>query len=293
MKNEFDYLNDVKMDFSIYEKSELTDLERVKMKKLIKNNKKINRGKILGLAACIATVAIFSQTVFAKELFVSILKTVSTGHNHFSVVDSSNLETKLPKEAVGLIFDKDGKKAKTYQQGVDYYDKDGNKIEDYEAFLTEHLDSVTIESEDGKVKVSLNDKASNDPLAHAKECGYPIIDDISKINDYLSFTAQLPEYLPEGFTFYGASAYGTDYLFVFYMNDANEYLMLHERIINEETAFSTGTDGTIEEIDINGNKAVLMDDRSIDWECDGISVGFNSRGCISRDELLKVAKSIK
>lgn len=294
MKNEFDYLNDVKTDFSVYGEIELTDTERVKMKNIIKKNKKLNRGKIIGLAACVAVAAVFSQTVFAKELFGTILKTFTTGHNQFALVDTDGMSVKLPECAIGLIFDKDGNKVTEFKKDTDYYDKDGKKIDDYEMFMKSNFpDGITMHTEDGDIMISFAEQDNNDPLENAKKFGYPIIHDIEKINSYLNFEAQLPQYLPEGFTFYGASAYGTDYLFVYYMNDKGEYLMLDERIINDETAYSSATEGTIEEIEINGSKAVIMDKRSINWECGGISIGFNGRGVISEDELIKVANSIK
>ena len=54
-----------------------------------------------------------------------------------------------------------------------------------------------------------------------------------------------------------------------------------------------GTDGEIEELDINGHKAVLSNGNSLDWEIDDVSVGINGRGNITRDELISMAESVK
>ncbi|MDP4132803.1 MAG: DUF4367 domain-containing protein [Bacillota bacterium] len=292
MKNEFDYLNDVKMDLSEYEIADLTDLERSKMKNIIKKTRKIKIGKIAGIAACVAVVAAFSQTAFAQNLIDNIVKSISTGHNQFLQVDDSKA-VNLPDELVGLVFDKNGNSVTSYQKDTQYYDKDGNKITDFETFIRENIDVTKIETEDGSVKVTFSDKTT-DPLKEAKGEGYPVIDDEKAINDNLSFKSKMPTYLPEGFSFYGGVPMGKDYLFVYYKNqDTGKWFVVHERIINENTAFGYATDGTIEETKINGNKAVISDGRSIDWECDDISIAVQGRGEISKEDLFKVAKSIK
>ncbi|MBP3361636.1 MAG: DUF4367 domain-containing protein [Clostridia bacterium] len=294
MKNEFEFLNDVKMDFSDYEAIELTDTERDNMKKAIKQRKKISINKVLGIAACVALAAVLSQTAFAQSFIGRIVKSVSTGHNTFYQMDNTGAEAELPEAFDGLLYDADGKPAKTFVVGAEYYDKDGNKIEDTEKYLAEHVDKEKLEYEDENVKVSLASGKSEDPLEHTAEMGYPVIKNIDEIAGYLCFAPKLPGYLPEGYSFYGASAYGEEYLFVYYKNEATgNYFSVHERIINDETAFEAGTDGDMYETEINGNKAVVYDGSSVDWEEDGISVGISSRGGFSEEELIKVALSVK
>ncbi len=283
MKNEFDYLNDVKIDFSQYEITDLTEKERIKMKKA--NRKRISRGKILALAACIAAVAAFSQTALATDLFGRIVKTVTTGHNSFVQTDMTGVSAPIPKEYRGYLFDENGNEATNYTDGAIYYDRSGNKIEDLEDYLSENVPELKAAKE----------KQNDDPLEESKKNGYPIIKDINEIDSYLCFKSALPEYLPEGYSFYGATAYGDQYLFVYYKNDkTGKYIMVDERILNEETAFSTGTDGKIKETSINGHKAVILDGRSIDWEQNGISIGiaFCHSKISQKDELLKIAKSV-
>lgn len=296
MKNEFDYLNDVKMDFSIYDDCKLSDMEREKMKNIMKKTKKINRGKIAALAACVAGIAIFSQTALAKDLLVNIIKTFSTGHNTFSLIEPSDVEIGIPKEALGMIFNEKGKEIKAYKEGEVLYDENGDKIEDFGAFMRDKVGIYEVLTEDGKggtIRVSYA-PADDDPLDFSRREGYPIIRNIDEINGYLSFDAKLPDYLPDGYSFYGASAYGNDYLFVYYMNQENgQWFSLHERIINNETAYESGTDGTIEEVAIHGQKAVMMDERSIAWESGKISIDLSGRGFLNRTELIKVAESIQ
>lgn len=292
MKNEFEILNDVKMDFSDYENIELTDTERENMKKAIKQKRKISRRRVLGIAACIALAAVLSQTTFAQSFIGRIVKSVSTGHNTFYQTDNTGAEAELPKAFWGLLYTADGKPAKTFVVGGEYYDKAGNKIENVPEYLAENAEMT--EFSDENIKISVAGKRNEDPLEHTAEFGYPIIKNIDEIDGFLCFDSKLPEYLPEGYSFYGASAYGDEYLFVYYKNqETGNYFMVHERIINEETAFESGTDGEMHETEIRGHKAVVSDRSSIDWEEDGISVGISSRGGFSEEELIKVAMSTK
>ena len=184
-----------------------------------------------------------------------------------------------------LITLENGKKAVR----VTWYDQNGNEITDLQAFAHEHGITVLTTAE-GTVQLS---EKETDPLASARKDGYPVISNPDDINSYLSFCAKLPSWLPDGYTFFGATAYGDQYLFVYYKNQEGNYIMLDERILNEETAFSTGTDGVLETASVNGNSAVLLDGTSLNWETDDISIGISSRGLLSREELFKLAESIQ
>lgn len=290
MKSEFEYLNDVKMDFSIYESDVLTEKEKRKMKKIA--DRKTSLKKYVSVGVCAATVVALGITAYASGFIDNVIKFVSTGYNEFVLIDTTNMTKSVPEEFKGLLFDENGNEINEFV-GADMklYDENGDLIDDIGKYLNEKGISEFV-ADNERIEIKPNN-AKDDPLANAREMGYPVIDDINEIDGYLAFEAKLPEYLPEGFEFYGASAYGTDYLFVYYMNGANEYIAVHERIINEETAFSASVSKSIDEIMINGKKAVLLDGRSIDWETDGISVGVNGRDVISKDELIKMAESIK
>ncbi|MDD6214143.1 MAG: DUF4367 domain-containing protein [Firmicutes bacterium] len=297
MKNEFDYLNDTEIDFSIYDEQQLTKKERRRMKNVIKKHQKINYLKLAGLAACVALVAVFAQTALAQEFFVKIIKSVSTGYNTFVETDSDGAAVPVPVELSGLIFDKNGLQANKISSGETYYDKNGKKITDLQKFAQEYTDSLTIVNADGtETTVNIKDAGDSDPLINAAAEGWVVISDPEKINDYLDFSAKLPKYVPEGFRFYGATASPTDgqYLFVYYKNDKTEKcISVHERILNEETAFSASFDGKMTETKIHGNKAVIYDGRNIDWEEDGISIGISAKNAVSKAELLKIADSVK
>ena len=126
--------------------------------------------------------------------------------------------------------------------------------------------------------------------------------DANKRNDYTAFDVKLPEYLPDGYKFDRIELYkdengkveNSKYIDVFYTNESTgEYIFMQQRLSDEETGFTTGTDGTVERVKVNGAEALIMDNSSIDWEADGVLYHMTSRGAFGKDELLKVAESIK
>lgn len=285
MKNEYDYLNDISVDFSLYQEIPLTKKEYQKMT----CQKRKSTKKYLLLAACVSTIAALGISAYASGFFGKIVKTVSTGHNEFSLIDMTGVSYPIPPELDGLLFDKNGVEITEFSPNTVYYDQDGNEITDLQAFARTHgITSLT--TPEGTAKLS---EEETDPLADAKKNGYPIIKNPEDISSHLSFGAKLPTYLPDGFTFLGAAAYGDQYLFVYYQNKDGNYIMLDERILNEETAFSVGTDGILEEALVNGHSAVLLDGTNLNWEADGVSIGISSRGLLSREELFQMAESIQ
>jgi hypothetical protein len=107
--------------------------------------------------------------------------------------------------------------------------------------------------------------------------------------------------LPEGYEFDRAEFYKDDngvvenskYITLYFTNKkTGEKIYIPQRFADEETAYSTGA-SKVEEIKINGVDAVLYDDRNIDWEANGVIYGISAKGKITRDELIKIAESIK
>lgn len=286
MKNEFELMNDIEMDFDAYEEQELNELEREKMMRKVQTfkNKKKSYKKLAVLAACVASVAVLSQTAFAQNLFANILKTISTGHNQFMQTEPSGPRP-VPEILQGKVFDKDGNPLEMIDENTKLYNAEGKEY-GKEADL--EIDGQTVDIFGGDD--ALDERVTNDVQM--------VVNDLDALQQHLNFDAKLPQYLPEGYAFDLARFYKDEngnvsgnYLDAEYINKATgETIYLNERIINEETAFETGTDGTMEETTINGNKAVIMDGTSIDWEADGVSVGIIAHG-LEQEELIKVAES--
>ena len=99
--------------------------------------------------------------------------------------------------------------------------------------------------------------------------------DQSKLAEMLCFTPLFPETLPDGYAFDHANLFKDDdgtisnkYLHMYYKNGDDE-IFIEERYLDEETAFSTGTDGELQEVEVCGVKGAL-DETSITWVKDGI-----------------------
>ncbi|MCH5187288.1 MAG: DUF4367 domain-containing protein [Oscillospiraceae bacterium] len=297
MKNEFDLLNDVIVDFSAYEVKELEEKELNAMKNVINKPKKKFWPRVAAVAACVGLIAAIGQTSFAKEFIGNIVKKISTGHNEFFQYDMSNAEVDIPKE-LSIFYDENGNLLTKYSDGTVFYDKDGNKIEDVQAYI-ESLPYGIKEAVTGGSDITLViGKEENDPLERYRNQGYSIIDneaDMDILDEALDFTPVLPTELPGSFRFCGAAYFDTStyYLTLIYKNDKSEYIFVQERLLNEETAFSMGTDGEIEELKINGHKAVLTNEISLDWEVGDVSVGIAGRGHLNRDELITMAENMK
>ena len=295
MKNEFDYLNDVKMDFSVYEEKSLTEKERLKMKNILKRKRKFSTRKCIAAAACVGVVAALGITAYATGFVDNVVKMITTGHNQFAQVDDSELTAEVPENLKGFLFDENGEEVTMFRGDMTLYDKDGNVIEDMGEYMRSlGIYSLYYNTENGEVKVSFDEETESDPLLNM-EGDYIIAESEAELENKPGFKASVPEYIPEGFKFHGA-AYSkgeAEYLFIYYMNGEGEYFCIHERIINDDTAYTASTNGTVEEIDINGNKAAVMDKDEISWEENGISIDVMGRDVIEYDDLLKVAESIK
>ncbi len=280
MKNAYDYLNNVKMDFSKYEEESITEREILDMREKISDKKPMNLKRICVLAAC----AVFTF-VCGTALAANYIRKVSTGHNEFYQYPAE--ERAVPEKLRGLLFDKDGNELTHVGSDTEMYDKDGNLFDD-ESFAA--LIEDTLGSE---VKIVADKEYDPETAEHT----FASLEEAQKT---ASFDIKVPEYLPEGYelarvyTFTdGKGGYSGDYMTLVYKNGEKD-IHVFERIINDETAFSAGTDGTLEEIELNGVTAVIMDGTSIDWETkDSVSVGISAKGNITKDELIKMAESTK
>lgn len=120
--------------------------------------------------------------------------------------------------------------------------------------------------------------------------------DQSKLADMLCFTPLFPETLPEGYAFDHANLFKNDdgtisdkYLHMYYLNGDDE-IFIEERYLDEETAFSTGTDGELREVEVCGVKGAL-DETSITWVKDGICYTVIGHE-LSQAELMELANSM-
>ena len=300
MRNEFDYLNDVQIDFSKYEAMELTDKERMNMKKAVKEKKpRFSWKKCAVIAACVASIAIVAQTGFAQDIMSHIVKVVMTGHNDVIQMEDSAITRNVPEELIGCFFDADGNEVTELTDGrgyTDLYSKDGVKYDD-ESLTNLFIEKGIIKT-DTEVSIHVAPADDGSAIPETDESRIVFTSE-SELQSGLNFALKAPEYLPEGYSFlYGVGfrkndgTMSGDYAMMAY-SDGEQKFTVHERIINENTRYSMGTNSELTEGIINGCTAAITD-YEITWEQDGISVAILSgMSDVTGDKLLKVANSVK
>ncbi len=275
-------------DFSLVsnkEKVRRDVLTKVNRKEAIVMKKTINMKKISGIvAAALIGTALLSQTAFAKEVMERIVKIISLDNIEVVQYEMPDIEGhSLPEVLEGKLFDQEGKPVTTFSEEVEaVYTKDGEKIVDID------MDTGALTTE----KEAALSKANN----------VLVVKDKSLLNQYTCFEVKLPSYLPEGYVFDRAEFYkeadkevkDSKYIDLYFINQATgESIYMQQRYADEETAYSIGTDEVVEEVQVNGVKAVMTGENSIDWEVDGVLYGISTHGKIEKEQLIKMAESIK
>ena len=283
MKNQYDYLNDAEIDLSIYENEYVSEEEVYRMS--VSNHK--NRGlkkkaAVIGIAAALA---VGTGVAAAEGHIERIIRSFTTGHNMFVQVDP-NAPHDLPKEVVGLLYDKSGNviTAATDDDFKNMYDKNGNLL------TQEQIREIFDEA--------LGDNADIRDEKDAETSEWNTIEEAQAV---AKFDIKYPKYIPEGFSFNRAYTYKNDdgsisgyYMTLEYTNSEGKDINIMERLLNDETAFKMSTDSELKEMVINGRKTIIDDGRNADFETeDSVSVSIHTKGNVSEDELIKITESIK
>lgn len=251
------------------------DKEEVHFK--MKKKKRISYRKPAVAAACALIIFTLPFTSFGSEI-VETVKRVASPSGRI-VVNQDELTTDpekmpLPDYLKGKIFDQNGNEitnCKPLAEEEALYSKDGREIvhTDYNANTGE----VTFEYAD-EMKKDTGDKApvkeiaknlSFNPLVFSDKYNYvesEIFADPGTLSDYVSFT-----YEKDGKTIH-----------------------LHERISSPETAYETGGEGKIYEVNVDGVK-VIIQGREANFERDGLLLSISAKGA-DKDELLDMVKDL-
>lgn len=259
--------------------------------KIMKKCNKRRRPAVI--AASVAVACLISgaaiQPSFAKDLAEKVLKTFNVGN--YTVVQgddkSEPSEIKVPDELKGKVFDKNGKVIEVFtkENSKELYTSKGEKIGYIDA-----SNGYKIFTEAGYAEY---EKAN-------KHEGVIEVKDMNEVNKKLCFKVMLPSYLPEGFKFEKAELYGdkdnvSDKCvgLTFENEKTGKRFYMQQRWVCEETQ-CTGGGEKVEEIKINGVKALVTDDSEINWEYNNImNFLMKSRSDLSKTELIKIAESMK
>lgn len=250
--------------------------------------KKSNKTKgIVTKVASFALVCVLGfslmQTSFAQGVVDRIVRTISLGHITIFESEPSDIKSvPVPDKLKGKIFDKDGNPLEVLstEHADEIYTADGERI----AYIDSNGDIVT-ENEHEKAK--------------ADEC--LIIKDPNQLNNYTCFDIKFPSYLPEGYKFTEAEFFkdengvveNSKFAGLYFTNEeTGKFIYMQQRVAEEDTGYVTGSD-KVEELKINGQDAVLYGNSNLDWEYNGVIYMLVGRGEIAKDELIKIAESIK
>lgn len=244
----------------------------------------------VAVTSIVVGITLFAQTAIAQEMTQKIKEIFSIANGNINIVQEEAVgrpeSVPVPENLKGQIFDAEGNEVKAFTDSLkEIYTKSGEKI----AYL----------GNDENNELMIVTEAQE---AEEENETMQILKDANKRNEYTCFDVKLPEYLPDGYKFDHIELYkdengkveNSKYIDIFYTNESTgEYMFMQQRFSDNETGFTTGTDGTVERVKVNGAEALIMDDRSIDWEANGVLYHITSRGAFDKDELLKVAESIK
>ncbi len=252
---------------------------------IMKKENRFKRSKVavaLFAATCMLGISLM-QTTFAQGIVEKIINKITLGNITAIQYEEPKIEMyDIPEDLKGKLFDKEGNVldviTKDYTGG--FYTEEGEKIAD---------------CSNGKITtVAQQEKEKQETTLVVRE--------VDKLNNYTCFNVGIPTYLPKGYEFDRAEFYKDEngdvkdkkYIDLYFTNkETGKYFFFQQRFSCEETGYAMSGDEKIEKIEINGVKAILSGDRNIDWEANGVIYALSSRGSFEKDELIKVAKSIK
>ncbi|MBP2024642.1 hypothetical protein [Peptoniphilus stercorisuis] len=283
MKNKKEISSNEK-DLDITEKlnnlymSDENDKEDIK-KEVYNNmkNKKKNNGVKVAAIAGVLLVSVSANT-FAGEFFTKV-KEIVIPSERISVVeekqniDPSEMVEKIPEDAIGQVFDKDGNILKEIKYGEKTYNKKG-----------ELITGSALDGQSGKTTYY----SDNDSDA--------MVEKYNNLDKYLNTLAFKPLLLNSKYTFVEAEGFKNDenikseYATFIYENNKNEKIVLSERISTPENAYETGGEN-IKEININGID-IIYSKGSIDFESNGLLVSIMKKGA-SEKELIEIYNNLE
>lgn len=243
----------------------------VKMKK--KQRKQYKKPAIA--AACALLIATLPFTSFGGGIVNTVRQAVSPSGRIVVNEDEPAVAIPFPEELKGKVFDKEGNEItdlEVLKKAEHVYSKDGREIVGSNYDDATRTGEVTFEYADeakstgDKAPVEeIAKKLSFNPLVFSDKYNYvesEVFAESGKPSDYVAFT-----YEKDGKTIY-----------------------LNERISSPETAYETGGEGKIYEVNVNGVK-VIIQGRDADFERDGLLVSVSARGA-DKDDLIAMVKDL-
>ena len=244
----------------------------------MKNKQRKQYKKPAIAAACALLIATLPFTSFGGGIVNTVRQAVSpSGRIVVNEEDEVTIDPEkmpLPDYLKGKIFDQNGNEitnCKPLAEEEALYSKDGREIvhTDYNAntgeVTFEYADEVKKDTGDKAPVKEIAKKLSFNPLVFSDKYNYvesEIFADPGTLSDYVAFT-----YEKDGKTIH-----------------------LHERISSPETAYETGGEGKIDEVNVDGVK-VIIQGREANFERDGLLVSVSAGGA-DKDDLIAMVKDL-
>ena len=260
---------------SLYQADE-KDRREVYVKMKNKQRKQYKKPAIA--AACALLIATLPFTSFGGGIVNTVRQAVSpSGRIVINEEDEVTIDPEkmpLPDYLKGKIFDQNGNEitnCKPLAEEEALYSKDGREIvhTDYNAntgeVTFEYADEVKKDTGDKAPVKEIAKKLSFNPLVFSDKYNYvesEVFAESGKPSDYVAFT-----YEKDGKTIY-----------------------LNERISSPETAYETGGEGKIYEVNVNGVKVIIQGPEA-NFERDGLLVSVSARGA-DKDDLIAMVKDL-
>ena len=242
----------------------------------MKNKQRKQYKKPAIAAACALLIATLPFTSFGGGIVNTVKQAVSPSGRIVVNEDEPAVAIPFPEELKGKVFDKEGNEItdlEVLKKAEHVYSKDGREIVGSNYDDATRTGEVTFEYAD-EVKKDTGDKApvkeiakklSFNPLVFSDKYNYvesEIFAEPGTLSDYVSFT---------------------------YEKD-DKTIHLHERISSPETAYETGGEGKIYEVNVNGVK-VIIQGREANFERDGLLVSVSAGGA-DKDDLIAMVKDL-
>ena len=244
----------------------------------MKNKQRKQYKKPAIAAACALLIATLPFTSFGGGIVNTVRQAVSpSGRIVVNEEDEVTIDPEkmpLPDYLKGKIFDQNGNEitnCKPLAEEEALYSEDGREIvhTDYNAntgeVTFEYADEVKKDTGDKAPVKEIAKKLSFNPLVFSDKYNYvesEIFADPGTLSDYVAFT-----YEKDGKTIY-----------------------LNERISSPETAYETGGEGKIYEVNVDGVK-VIIQGREANFERDGLLVSVSAVGA-DKDDLIAMVKDL-
>ncbi|UQZ35165.1 hypothetical protein C2I18_17520 [Paenibacillus sp. PK3_47] len=220
----------------------------------------------------------FVKPSFAQEM----LQKINLGHIIASVMDYTRNAPEFPEELRGKIFDRYGNPVESYLTPAG-------------ALFTASGEPIANITWDNQI-ITKKEQEALDKELEAKKFN---VKSLAEMKQYALFDVKLPQYLPEGFVFdrgefyKGEEGVNGNYLNLYFSSEKKgKRISIFLAYANEDNAYEMSTSGKMEQVKVNGTDAVMMNERSLDWEADGVLYGLSTRG-LDRDEVLRIAESIR